>query len=99
MMKMSDVMEKALAAVQAKMPSGFSAGSAKFVLSGAGAIVADGTGVRISDEETDVTMTATPEVFQAILDGEMNSTGAFMTGKLAVDGNMGLAMQLAAVLA
>ncbi len=96
---MSDVMAKALEALQEKMPSGFSAGTAKFVMTGEGSVVADGTGVRISDEETDVTLTATPEVFQAILAGEMNSTAAFMTGKLSVDGNMGLAMQLAAVLA
>lgn len=96
---MSEVMATALAALQAKMPNGFSGGSAKFVMSGEGAIVADGAGVRISDEETDVTLTATAEVFQAIMQGEMNSTGAFMTGKLAVDGNMGLAMQLAGVLA
>ena len=96
---MSEVMAVALAALQEKMPNGFSGGSAKFVMTGEGAIVADGSGVRISDEETDVTLTATAEVFQAIMQGEMNSTGAFMTGKLAVDGNMGLAMQLAGVLA
>ncbi len=96
---MSDVMAVALQALQEKMPGGFAAGSAKFVMTGAGSLVADGSGVRLADEETDVTLTATPEVFQAILAGEMNSTMAFMTGKLSVDGNMGLAMQLAAALA
>jgi len=38
-------------------------------------------------------------VFRAILEGEMNPTSAFMTGKLTVDGSMGLAMQLGAALA
>ena len=37
--------------------------------------------------------------FQAIFDGDLNATSAFMTGKLSVDGDMGMAMKLAAVLA
>ena len=58
----------------------------------------DSAGVRAEDEEADVTLTADADVFRAILDGEMNATLAFMTGKLAVDGNMGLAMKLGSVL-
>ena len=38
------------------------------------------------------------EVFKAILEGEMNATMAFMSGKLKVDGSMGLAMKLGQVL-
>ena len=95
---MSDVITTAVTALQAKLADGFSAGSAKFVIPGEGAIVADSTGVRAGDEETDVTLTAEAEVFRAILDGEMNPTMAFMSGKLTVDGNMGLAMQLGAAL-
>ncbi len=37
-------------------------------------------------------------MFRAILDGDMNPTMAFMTGKLSVDGVMGLAMKLGSVL-
>lgn len=96
---MSDVMGAALAAMQAKLPEGFAAGTAKFVLAGEGAIFIDGDGARIADDEADVTLTADAEVFRAILEGEMNPTAAFMTGKLSVDGSMGLAMQLGAALA
>jgi len=39
------------------------------------------------------------ETFQGMMDGSVNPTAAFMQGKLAVDGDMGLAMQLGAVLA
>ena len=46
----------------------------------------------------DVTLTASAEVFRAILEGEMNPTTAFMTGKLKVDGSMPMAMQLGAAL-
>lgn len=96
---MSDVIDTAVAALQAKLPGGFSGGSAKFVIPGEGAIMADGSGVRAADDEADVTLTAEAEVFRAILGGEMNPTMAFMSGKLSVDGNMGLAMQLGAALA
>ena len=58
----------------------------------------DQSGVRAGDDPADVTLTASAEVFQAILAGEMNPTMAFMTGKLTVDGAMGLAMQLGAAL-
>ena len=94
---MSDVITAAVAALSKKLANGFD-GVAKFVIPGEGAIMADASGVRAADEPADVTLTAEAEVFRAILEGEMNPTMAFMTGKLKIDGSMGLAMKLAAVL-
>lgn len=94
---MSDVINAAVDALSAKLSGGFD-GVAKFVIPGEGAIMMDGAGVRAGDDEADVTLTAEAEVFRAILDGDMNPTMAFMTGKLKVDGNMGLAMKLGSVL-
>ncbi|MGB3179335.1 MAG: SCP2 sterol-binding domain-containing protein [Albidovulum sp.] len=94
---MSDVVTAAVAALSAKLPDGF-AGSAKFVIEGEGALMVDGTGVRAADEASDVTLTADAETFQGIMSGDVNATAAFMQGKLAVDGDMGLAMQLGAAL-
>ncbi len=94
---MSEMIDAAVKALAAKLTSGFD-GVAKFVIPGEGAIMLDSAGVRAGDEEADVTLTADAEVFRAILDGEMNATLAFMTGKLAVDGSMGLAMKLGSVL-
>ncbi|MEO1139212.1 MAG: SCP2 sterol-binding domain-containing protein [Pseudomonadota bacterium] len=94
---MSDVINTAVAALQAKMDSGFD-GSAKFVIEGEGAIVIDGDGVRAGDDETEVTLTADTDTFQSILDGDLDPTAAFMSGKLAVDGDMGTAMKLGSVL-
>jgi putative sterol carrier protein len=71
---------------------------AKFVIVGEGAIMMDPSGVRAGDEPADVTMTADADVFKGILSGDVNPTAAFMTGKLTVDGSMGLAMKLAGVL-
>ncbi len=94
---MSDVIDAAVAALNAKLSGGFD-GVAKFVIAGEGAIMMDGAGVRAGDEEADVTLTAEGDVFRAILEGDMNPTMAFMTGKLKVDGSMGLAMKLGSVL-
>ncbi|MCK8484980.1 SCP2 sterol-binding domain-containing protein [Aliiroseovarius sp. S2029] len=96
---MSDVINAAVAALNEKMDGGFDGGTAKFVLNGEGAIMVDSNGARPGDEEADVTLTADTDVFQEMLSGETNPTTAFMTGKLSVDGNMGLAMQLGAALA
>jgi putative sterol carrier protein len=95
---MSDVIDGAVAALQSKLSGGFD-GSAKFVITGEGALMIDGAGVRAGDEEADVTLTADADTFKAILDGELNPTAAFMGGRLSVDGNMGLAMQLGSALA
>ncbi|SEW14079.1 SCP-2 sterol transfer family protein [Aliiroseovarius sediminilitoris] len=95
---MSDVINAAVAALNEKMEGGFDGGTAKFVLNGAGSIMVDGNGARVGDEEADVTLTADSDVFQDMLSGEMNPTTAFMSGKLSVDGDMGLAMQLGAAL-
>lgn len=94
---MSAVIDAAVAALGQKLSGGFS-GIAKFVIPGEGAIIIDGNGVRAGDDDADVTLTADADVFQNILSGDLNPTAAFMTGKLTVDGNMGLAMQLGSVL-
>ncbi|MFP5480928.1 MAG: SCP2 sterol-binding domain-containing protein [Alphaproteobacteria bacterium] len=94
---MSEMIEAAVKALSAKLSGGYD-GVAKFVIPGEGAIMLDGQGVRAGDEEADVTLTAEADVFRAILDGDMNPTMAFMTGKLKVDGSMGQAMKLGAVL-
>jgi putative sterol carrier protein len=94
---MSKVVDGAVMALNSKLASGF-AGSAKVVISGEGTIMLDGTGARAADEAADVTLTADAETFQGILDGSVNPTAAFMMGKLSVDGDMGLAMQLGAAL-
>ncbi|PPB80201.1 SCP-2 sterol transfer family protein [Albidovulum inexpectatum] len=96
---MSDVVNAAVKALNEKLSGGFTAGKAKFVIEGEGAVILDSEGVRAGDEDADVTLTADRETFEGILSGEVNPTAAFMQGKLSVDGDMGLAMQLGSVLA
>lgn len=95
---MSDIITEAVKTLGARVAS-FD-GSAKFVITGEGAVVLDGDGVRAGTEadDTDVTLTASAETFQGILDGDVSPTMAFMSGKLKIDGSMGQAMKLASVL-
>lgn len=94
---MSAVVNEAVEVLSKKLSGGFD-GVAKFVIEGEGAIMLDAEGVRAGDEPAEVTMTASADVFKRILEGDLNPTMAFMQGKLAVDGSMGLAMKLGSVL-
>ncbi len=96
---MSEVIDKAVAALNEKLGEDGFDGSAKFVLEGEGAIMLDANGARAGDEDAEVTMTADAETFAEILDGTLNPTAAFMSGRLTVDGDMGAAMRLAPALA
>lgn len=94
---MSEMIDAAVKVLATRLSGGFD-GVAKFVIPGEGAIMLDPAGVRAGDEAADVTLTAEADVFRAILDGALNPTMAFMSGKLSVEGNMGLAMKLGSVL-
>lgn len=96
---MSDIVNEAVAALNEKLSGADFDGTAKFDIEDEGALIIDANGARASDENADVTLSADAETFKEILDGETNPTSAFMTGKLKVDGDMGMAMKLAAVLA
>ncbi|MCR9152003.1 MAG: SCP2 sterol-binding domain-containing protein [Rhodobacteraceae bacterium] len=94
---MSDVVTAAVAALSEKI-TGPLPGSVKFVIEDEGAVLVDEAGVRATDDEAEVTLTADAETFEGILKGDLNPTAAFMSGRLKIDGNMGLAMQLASAL-
>lgn len=96
---MSDIVNQAVTVLNEKLDGSEIGGTAKFDIQGEGAVMMDDSGARAGDEEADVTLTADADTFQSILEGETNPTSAFMSGKLTIDGDMGLAMKLAAVLA
>ncbi|MEH6521732.1 SCP2 sterol-binding domain-containing protein [Sulfitobacter sp.] len=96
---MSDVISEAVKVLTEKMSGVDIGGTVKFEIEGEGAIMVDDEGVRAGDDEADVTLSADPETFQGMMEGETNPTSAFMTGKLKIDGDMGMAMKLASALA
>ncbi len=95
---MSDIINEAVVVLNEKLAGANIGGTAKFDIEGEGTIMMDDTGARAGDDEADVTLSASADTFKAILDGDTNPTSAFMTGKLKVDGDMGMAMKLASAL-
>ena len=91
-------MAQAVEAIEKKLEGTVFDGSAKFEIEGQGSVIIDASGVRVSDDETEVTLSANLETFQEILEGDLDSTAAFMTGRLKLDGDMSTAMRLASVL-
>lgn len=65
-------------------------------------IFLDGTGdantVTAEDKDADCTVEIAPDDFAALLKGELNPMSAFMSGKIKVKGDMGVAMKLQSLL-
>lgn len=59
---------------------------------------ADPAVVNNEDAEADCTVIVDKDVFESIASGEENAQMAFMSGKLKVEGDMGIAMQLGSLL-
>jgi putative sterol carrier protein len=73
-------------------------GTAKLVITDEGAVMLDDTGARVGDEDADVTLIASEQVFRDILAGDQNPAMAFMTGKLKVDGSSTRALKVSEIL-
>ena len=95
---MSYIINEAVVVLNEKLAGADFGGTAKFDIEGEGAVMMDAAGARAADEDADVTLSADADTFRSILEGDTNPTSAFMTGKLKVDGDMGMAMKLAAAL-
>lgn len=74
----------------------------KFVIDDTNAIFIDATQVpnvvALQDGEADCTVRIASDSLMQIMQGEMNPMTAFMSGKIKVEGNMGIAMNLSKVL-
>ena len=94
--------ESILEAIKQKASNSSALGNTlKFDLGGQ-QIFLDGSGsdnvVSTDDKEADCTVKVDPEDFSAILSGDLNPMSAFMSGKIKVQGDMGVAMKLQSLL-
>jgi len=95
---MSDFLEQAKTLLSDKLTGTFEQ-SAKFAIDGEGALMVGPEGVSVADADALVTMSMDRETFEDIMSGEADPTGAYMHGKMKIDGDLGLAMQLGAMMA
>ena len=72
----------------------------KFDFGDAGKVYLDGVANKVSSEDgaADTTIKVKLEDFAAMAQGALDPTAAFMQGKLRVEGDMGVAMQLQSVM-
>lgn len=95
---MSEALQTAAAALREKFADADFEGSVKFDIEDEGVILVVDGELRMEDGEADVTISASLDTFREIFDGELSPTAAYMTGRMRIDGDMGLAMKLSQVL-
>ncbi|MEO0343611.1 MAG: SCP2 sterol-binding domain-containing protein [Pseudomonadota bacterium] len=95
---MSEIATKAVAEMNAKLEGGELNKTVKFVIEDEGCFVVDAEGARVSDEDSDLTVTASAENFQGMEHGSVNPSTAYMTGSVKIDGDLSLAMTLGSIL-
>jgi putative sterol carrier protein len=96
---MSEAVAAAVAALNQRLGGEGIDGAIRIVIEDEGTLMLDGAGARAGDEEADCTLVADAETFRDMLDGALDPTAAFMGGRLRIEGDMGLAMKLAGLLA
>ena len=95
---MTKTLDAAMAALDGKVDPGALDFSVRFDVEGEGSLRLDANGVTKDDGEADLVLAADADTFEGILSGDLNPASAMMSGKLSVEGDMGLAMKLGSVL-
>ena len=99
---MSEALEEAAAALRGQFANADFTGSVKFDIEDEGVILVAEGEVGIEDAsgeiDADVTISASLDTFREIFGGELSPTAAYMTGRMRIDGDMGMAMKLSQIL-
>ncbi|PHP67270.1 sterol-binding protein [Zhengella mangrovi] len=91
-------MEEIAAQMKEKVASGGLPSSVKFDCGSDGVILIDGTTVSTTDGDADCTIKMDKSDFEDMIAGELDPTAAFMQGKIKIEGDMSVAMQLSSLL-
>ncbi|WP_048647451.1 SCP2 sterol-binding domain-containing protein [Nitratireductor soli] len=91
-------MEATAEKIRARLAGADFSSSVKFDCGTEGVVVIDGASVSTDDAATDCVISLSKDDLEAMVAGELSPTAAFMQGKLKVDGDMSVAMQLSQIL-
>lgn len=94
-MSLEDLQQKLAMKARTSPPLGK---TVKFDLGADGALRVENQIVSVDGSPADTTITMTRANFEKLLAGDLDPTLAFMTGKLKVSGDMGVAMKLSSLL-
>lgn len=92
---LSDISSKAQSAAALGNTLKFNFGDQQIHIDGTG----DANQVSDTDKEADCTLNITMDDFKRVMSGDLNPMGAVMSGKIKIDGDMGVAMKLQSLLA
>jgi len=95
---MTKALDAAAAALTAKFAGSDFDATVVFEIEGEGSIRVEGEAVAIGSGPADVTISASLDTFREIFEGELGAPAAYMTGRLKVEGDLGIAMRLGQVL-
>lgn len=84
--------------ISAKASGGSFSRSVKLDLGSDGVIVVDGSSVSTTDADADCTIKLSKDNLEDLMSGDLNPTMAYMSGKLKVEGDLTVAMQLSQIL-
>ncbi len=95
---MGDRLNTAAEALRGKMDGSGFQGSVRFDMEDDGFIRVEDETVTTDEGGSECTITASMDTLREMFEGNLDPTAAFMTGKIKIDGDMGVAMRLAQVL-
>lgn len=90
---MTASLDGALNALQKALPDGFD-GRVNFEITDLGWIFLDTTGARIGKGQADIVLRADAATFAAIISGTQEPAPLYFSGRLQVEGDLGVAMRL-----
>lgn len=99
---MSEDLETAAAALRERVGAEPFEGAARFEIENAGVIRVAGTdvvtGADAAAGPADVTIAGSLETFRDLFEGALSPTTAFMSGRIRIEGDMGLALRLGQII-
>ena len=96
---MAEMLAQALEALRDKTGGQGFDGSVRFEVEEVGALRLDEGGPRMDDgSAADCTITGDMETFKAMFEGDLSPTVAYMSGRIRIEGDMGVAMKAAGLL-